>query len=114
VTEIVDDLLSPSASSAPIQDATVVEGSAEEVVEPPTDDELARRVREVLAAEPGLLPGNVEVDVVRARVVLRGQVERAATITDLERRAGAVAGIRGVDSRLHLPGTPPPTSSSGR
>ncbi len=113
VTDIVDDLLAPDLVAPPIQDADVVEGTADEVVRPPGDDELAQRVRAALAEAPGL-PGEVEVLVRRGRAVLRGEVAHPDTINALEERAGSVAGIRGVDSLLRLPGTPPPAGGRRR
>ena len=113
VTDIVDDLLSPASAAGPIQDATVVDGSAEEIAEPPDDQELTRRVNAALDAEGGL-PEGVDVVVRGGRAVLRGQVERPGTIAALERSAAGVPGILGVDSLLHLPGTRPPASSGRR
>ena len=92
----------------------MVDGSAEELAEPPDDEELTRRVREAFAAQPGLLPDGVDLEVRGGRAVLRGQVERPGTIAALERSAAEVPGIRAVDSLLHLPGTRPPASSGRR
>lgn len=113
VSDIVDDLLSPPADSE-IQDATVVDGTAEDAGERPDDGELARRVRERLASQPGLLGGGVAVEVRDGRVELRGEVERPEAISALERQAAEVPGVSGIDSLLHLPGTPPPSAGERR
>ena len=114
VTEIVDDLLAPSAETERIEDATVVEGSAEEDEHPPDDAALAEAVRAALAEKPGLLPGTVEVEVEKGTVRLSGEVEQVEAITELERRAAEVPGIRSVTSLVHLHGTPPPATSEHR
>lgn len=112
VTDIVDDLLSPPPTWGDrIEDATVVDGEAEEVQDPPDDRALAEAVRGALAERPGLLPGTVEIEVAGGTVHLSGEVGRAEAIGELERRAGGVPGVRGVHSLLHVPGTPPPTSA---
>ena len=114
VTEIVDDLLAPGEEGERIEDATVVEGSADEEDSPPDDRALADAVRAALAEQPGLLPGTVEVEVDQGAVRLTGEVERVEAITELERRAGEVPGIRSVKSFVHLPGTPPPAAREHR
>jgi outer membrane biosynthesis protein TonB len=111
VTDIVDDLLAPGDEADRIEDATVVEGSAEEADSPPDDRALADAVRAALAEQPGLLAGTVEVEVEQGAARLSGEVERVEAITELERRAGEVPGIRSVRSLVHLPGTPPPARS---
>jgi len=105
VTEIVDDLLAPAETEDAIEDATVVE--AEE--EPPDDDTLAEAVRAELADQP-----DVGLEVRQGVLTLSGEVERAEAITEIERRAGGVPGIRSVSSLLHLHGTPPPAPSEHR
>ena len=110
VTEIVDDLLAPGESAGPIEDVTIVDGSAEEDEAPVDDDALAAAVRGALAEQPGLLRGTVDIDVDQGTVRLSGEVERAEAIAELERRTGEVPGVRSVSSFLHLPGTPPPAA----
>lgn len=114
VTEIVDDLLAPGGEGERIEDATVVEGSFEEDDPPPDDRTLAEAVRAALAEQEGLLAGTVEVEVEQGAARLSGEVERVEAITELERRAAEVPGIRSVKSFVHLPGTPPPASSEHR
>lgn len=112
VTEIVDDLLAPDAADDAIEDATVVEGFADE--DGPDDEALAGAVRAALSDQAGELPAGVGIDVQDGSLVLSGQVERAEAIADIERRAESVPGIRSVSSLLHLPGTPPPAASEHR
>lgn len=112
VTEIVDDLLAPDAADDAIEDATVVEGFADE--DGPDDEALADAVRAALSDQAGELPAGVGIDVQDGSLVLSGQVERAEAIADIERRAESVPGIRSVSSLLHLPGTPPPAASEHR
>jgi hypothetical protein len=107
VTEIVDDLLAPGESADAIQDATVVEAELEE--EPPDDDALAEAARAALAGQP-----DIELEVRHGALMLSGEVERAEAITEIERIASEVPGIRSVSSLLHLPGTPPPAPSEHR
>ena len=91
-----------------------MEGGAEEDEEPLDDARLAAAVRSALAEQPGLLPGTVEIEVEHGAVRLTGKVERVEAITEIERRAGEVPGIRSVKSLVHLPGTPPPAASEHR
>lgn len=112
VTEIVDDLLAPDAADDAIEDATVVEGFADE--DGPDDEALAEAVRAALSDQAGEPPAGVGIDVQGGSLVLSGQVERAEAIAEIERRAESVPGIRSVSSLLHLPGTPPPAASEHR
>jgi len=141
VTDIVDDLLSPAEPGRDregIQDATVIDSSAErpapgereqevpwqeepardepthedpapESAAPPANDaDLALAVRSKLAEQPGLLPGTVDLEVMAGVVILRGEARHLETIAELGRRAGAVAGVQEVRNLLHLPGEESP------
>lgn len=70
----------------------------------PGEADLEQAVRSALleAAPDGT--GAVEVEVAGGMVVLRGQVDRAETIRELERAAAGVPGVEGVRVLLHLPG----------
>jgi hypothetical protein len=115
VIDVVEDLISPPAGGAEsVEDAIVVEGSAFEVPAPPDDRALAESVRTALAERPGLLGGDVDVDVIDGTVYLHGQLERAEAILDAEVRARRVTGVQAVESFLHLRGTPPPQAGELR
>lgn len=72
------------------------------------DATLAQKVMSEVFRDPSLPKGDVNVNVERGRVVLRGQVDRPELIDELVRRVHAVAGVREVESLLHLPGTRAP------
>ena len=115
VTDIVDDLLSPGVRRGErIEEASVVEGSADELPAASDDAALAERVRAALAEQPGLLSGGVDVEATSGTVYLRGQVSGVETIDELERRTRAVPGVDAVRSRLSLTGTPPGSTGRGR
>ena len=76
---------------------------------PPDDEALAQAARAALADQP-----EVGLEVRGGMVTLTGEVERPEAITEIERIAGGVPGIRSVSSVLHLPGTPPPSPSEHR
>jgi BON domain len=95
VATVVEDLLTPAP------------GEQEQA--PVTDEDLARAVRAAVTGPPAAPEGAIEVYVTEGTVWLRGQLERPETITEAERRAAAVPGVRDVRNLLHLPGTPPPT-----
>jgi BON domain-containing protein len=98
VTVVVDDLLS---GGSPDSDA------GGQAPDPGSDGALAESVRVALAEQPGLLHGSLEIEVSGGRVLLRGELDSAKAIMDVERRASAVPGVRDVRSTLHLTGTPP-------
>ena len=92
VTAVVDDLLAGEGS---LTDAQVV-GSE--------DARLAEAVRAALAETPGLLTAPIDIEVESGHVTLYGELERPESIEAVERKAGEVDGVRGLESRLHLPG----------
>jgi outer membrane biosynthesis protein TonB len=73
--------------------------------EPSADEsELERAVRAALAAPLATAGGDVDVEIAGAMVVLRGRVDSAESIRELERAAATTAGVEGVRVLLHLPG----------
>jgi|SRR5579884_1477752 len=73
------------------------------------DVTLARKVETEIFRGAGAPKASVDVNVVDGVVWLRGEVKRPQQIRELERRASAVAEVRGVENLLHLPKTPAPT-----
>lgn len=52
--------------------------------------------------------GEFNIDVVDGIAVLRGQLKTQEEIDTLIRKVGEVRDVKGVESYLHLPGTPAP------
>ena len=103
ITEVVDDLLAPAASSE-VVDAGVVEQQPAPPASP-QDARLAQSVRDELAAHPGLLPGTVEIEVVGGMVQLHGWVARLDVAGEIEGVVTRVRGVQGVQSFLRLYGS---------
>lgn len=78
--------------------------------EPKTfDDQTLKAKIESEVFRPADAPkGDVNVNVERGVVYLRGQVERPDVIEDLERRVRSVQGVDEVENLLHPPGTEAP------
>jgi hypothetical protein len=55
---------------------------------------------------------DVVVDVVAGAATLRGQVDEAAAIDELQQTVVTVPGVVSVESYLHTPGTPPPNKAA--
>lgn len=71
----------------------------------PTDSELVDKIAaEVLRNFPA---GWVDVNAEDRVVVLRGEVENARHIVDLEDKVGTIEGVIAVENRLRLPDAPP-------
>jgi hypothetical protein len=77
---------------------------------PPNDATLAHKVESEIFRHRDVPTGRVNVNVEDGIVVLRGQLDRLDDLQHLEAAARHVAGVRGVRSLLHLPGTPAPTN----
>jgi hypothetical protein len=77
----------------------------------PNDQALADRVRSQVFRAADVPKGSVNVNVEDGVVYLRGEVQRPEQIEDLGRAALHVAGVRGVENLLHLPGTPAQTKA---
>ena len=75
---------------------------------PPDDITLARKLETLLFRDPAVPKGKINIMVVDGIVELRGEADQPEMIRALERSAMDVAGVRGVENRLHLPNTPPP------
>lgn len=77
-------------------------------LEDPDDVTLARKVETEIFRAADAPKGDVSVDVQDGIVHLRGEVADEAWIVRLASEAGSVDGIKGVENRLHAPGTPAP------
>jgi osmotically-inducible protein OsmY len=72
--------------------------------EPELDDAtLAHKVESIVFRDPDVPKGQININAERGVVFLRGQVERAELVEDLEVRARKVKGVRDVRNLLHLP-----------
>ena len=72
------------------------------------DATLAAKVETELFRDPTLPKGNLNINVERGVVVLRGQVDSEAQRTEIERRAAAIPGVWSVRNLTHLAGEPAP------
>jgi osmotically-inducible protein OsmY len=78
------------------------------------DAELVHKVESIVFRDRSIPKGQISMNAERGHIVLRGQVERAELIADLDEAVRKVRGVRGVENLLHLPGTPSPRRSPGR
>jgi osmotically-inducible protein OsmY len=81
-------------------------GGRDEV--PENDQVLAHKVESELFQGTDLPKGQININAESGVVVLRGQVENPDQIRTIERKVRGIAGVRGVENLLHLPGTPAP------
>ena len=70
------------------------------------DASLAAKVQSELFADRDIPKGDINVNVERGVVVLRGEVSDAKLRSELERAAGRIPGVLSVKNLLHLPGEP--------
>jgi osmotically-inducible protein OsmY len=84
-------------------------GGREDAGERLNDAGLAAKVESEIFRGEDVPKGAVSVNVEDGVVYLRGQVDSPETITQLERAAREVEGVRGVENLLHGPGEPAPT-----
>jgi osmotically-inducible protein OsmY len=98
------------ARGAAHEAATAVAGKGSQAGE--LDDlELAHKVETEIFRNREVPKGDINVNAENGVVYLRGQVEREELIEELVEATRAVDGVRGVESLLHVPGTPAPTKS---
>jgi hypothetical protein len=74
----------------------------------PDDVTLAHKVETELFRPADVPKGQININVQRGIVQLRGEVPQPEMIHDLGERARQIAGVREVENLLHLPGTPAP------
>jgi BON domain len=77
---------------------------------PPDDIALAHHVESELFRRARVPKGPIDVNAEDGTVFLRGIVERAEDIANVEAVAKRISGVRHVENLLHLPGTPAPAS----
>jgi osmotically-inducible protein OsmY len=74
----------------------------------PDDATLAHKVETTIFRDHGVPKGQISVNAEDGVVWLRGEVPTQSMIDALVERTRAVAGVRGVESLLHLPGQDAP------
>src|SRR5438067_10563763 len=72
------------------------------------DETLRQRVESQLFRDRHVPKGNMNINCEHGTVILRGEVESAADIAEIEERVQRIPGIRGVQNLLHPHGTPAP------
>ena len=79
--------------------------------EVPDDETLRQRVESQLFRDRHIPKGNLNINCEHGMLILRGELESAADITQLEERVRRIPGVRGVHSLLHTRGTPAPNKA---
>jgi hypothetical protein len=81
----------------------------------PTDDLTLRdRVESEVFRNPDLPKGQINLDVQSGIVTLRGQVDNAYQIANIEKAVLKVPGVAGVENLLHVDGTSAPNKADSR
>jgi len=81
----------------------------------PADDLTLRdRVESEVFRNPDLPKGQINLDVESGVVTIRGQVENAYQIANVEKAVLKVPGVAGVENLLHVAGTSAPNKSESR
>ena len=81
----------------------------------PADDLTLRdRVESEVFRNPDLPKGRINLDVESGVVTIRGQVDNAYQIANVEKAVMKVPGVAGVENLLHVDGTPAPNKTPFR
>jgi BON domain-containing protein len=81
----------------------------------PADDLTLRdRVESEVFRNPELPKGKINLDVESGVVTIRGQVDNAYQIANVEKAVLKVPGVAGVENLLHVAGTPAPNKAESR
>ncbi len=81
----------------------------------PTDDLTLRdRVESEVFRNPDLPKGRINFDVESGVVTIRGQVDNAYQIANVEKAVLKVLGVAGVENLLQVDGTPAPSKAQAR
>jgi osmotically-inducible protein OsmY len=81
---------------------------AEDKLQDPNDATLARKVETEIFRDADVPKGQIDVNAEDGVVILRGEVQDAELIKDLETRTRSVQGVKEVENLLHTPGTEAP------
>lgn len=68
------------------------------------DEALRQKVMSEVFRDPRIPKGHLNLNVEDGCVVLRGYVDDASLLEELERSVRQVVGVRGVENLVHLPG----------
>jgi osmotically-inducible protein OsmY len=77
----------------------------------PNDATLTSKVESEIFRDPDVPKGQVSVNSEQGVVYLRGEVESADLITQLEKSARGVQGVQDVENLLHVPGSKSPQAT---
>ena len=77
---------------------------------PLTDPTLKTKVESTIFRLPGVSKSKVDVSVADGVVTLHGEVRNQAQMTSLQNAVRAIPEVKGVESELHLPKTPAPST----
>jgi hypothetical protein len=80
----------------------------------PDDLTLRDRVESEVFRNPDFPKGQINIDVESGIVTLRGQVDNAFQIANVEKAVMKVPGVGGVENLLHVDGTPAPNKAEAR
>jgi hypothetical protein len=81
----------------------------------PVDDiSLRDRVEREVFRNPELPRGRIDIDVSSGVVSIRGQVDNAFQIANVEKAVLKVPGVSGVENLLHVDGSPAPNATQSR
>src|SRR3954452_20147391 len=75
-----------------------------------TDPTLKTKAESTISRLPGVSKAKVDVTVANGTVTLHGEVRNQAQMTSLQNAVRAIPEVKGVESELHLPKTPPPST----
>lgn len=75
------------------------------------DASLAEKISSELFRDPSIPKGDINLNVERGVVVLRGQIETQEQIQEIEARVRRISGVWDVQNLLHLPGLPAPAEA---
>lgn len=78
-------------------------------VSPANDAALTQKVESEVFQDLDIPSGQININVEKGLVVLRGTLDKPSQIIELEKRVWEVGGVRGVENLLHIEGTPAPT-----
>ena len=77
----------------------------------PNDPDLVARVESEIFRDPEIPKGSLNINAYDGKIIVRGQVEDAGQMRNIERAIRRVRGVREVENLLHLPGTPAPNKA---